>query len=281
MKKKSRGPKPPNKNTIRRAAHMACAGLTYKEIAPKFGKRCHITIAKWRKRYPKIWDEAVAQWPIFNHKLGDVPLNAEKLLKAYCEEKQSISSIKKNLGITPTRTIRFLNYVGIPRRKDSSQNFQNTKNDLDIQSFATRYRKGETLQRLSAEAGKSMNTLKRHLKEAGVKIRGNTEAQLLKGKQNRHLKSKVVASSTLKKNGTPRKHNPQKIARIKVAQVLYERGHNLSEIAAALKVTRAAAYLWPKDELWEVPIREKNDTGLGFIPVTNANELMNSYLSVS
>ena len=270
MKKKSRGPKPPNKNTIRRAAHMACAGLTYKEIAPKFGKRCHITIAKWRKRYPKIWDEAVNQWPIFNHRLGDVPLNAEKLLRAYCEEKQSLSSIKKNLGISPTRTIRFLNYVGIQRRKDSAQNIQNTKNDLDIQTLADRYRKGETLQRLSAESGKSMNTLKRHLKEAGVKIRGNQEAQLLKAKQNRPLK--MAVSSTFKKDGTP--HHAKKVARIKVAQILYERGHNLSEIAAALKVTRAAAYLWPKDELWEIPIREKNDTGLGFIPVTNTNELM-------
>ena len=269
-----RGRKQPAPATIRRAAHMACAGKSYMKTGECLGKS-KATIASWKRKYPKIWDAAVAQWPIFNHGLARQPLNAEQILDLYCDQQLSLEQVCRETQIEKPRLIRFLDYLGIERRRDSEQNIQNTLNDLDIKKLCHRYRRGASLQQLASGTGKAIGTIRRRLVAAGVQIRGNHAAKNLQKKRQKVPK--------LKKDGTPRRRNPLTIARIKTADVLYKRGHNYVEIATALgNLSRQAIGHYTDDPLWTSPLRNiRNDPGRGFVPHTNAKELLDSYLKAA
>ena len=273
MKKKQRGRKPPPPKLIKRAAHMRCAGRTFEEIGAVLGK-ARLTIFKWQRKYASVWQEACSEWPIFDHKLAAVPLDAEALLHAYCVEKQSLTQILVEQRIPKTRSIRMLAYLGVPRRQDSEQVHQNTANCLDIETLAKKYQQGRTLQQLSRETGFSINTVRVHLEKAGVTMRGIAEAK--------RWASSLTALEILERLEQQEigRRNPEVVARLYAAQVLYAQRHNVGEIALARDRTRACVYQWIEDHpLWVIDRRPcLRDEGRGFVPYPRVVPLIEAYL---
>ena len=260
-----RGPKPPPQQLVKRAAHMACAGKSYAQIAACLGVSQH-TVSFWKigasAETRQAWQDAVDAWPIFDHKLADKTLDADELLHAYCVEKWSLTRIQSELGYKKARVIRLFDYLCIERRQDAVQVKQNTRNALDIKMIIRQYKAGMSLKDLREMYGGSMNTFRRHLIDAGVKIRGVSEAR--KAKQKRTL---------------TRKRPLKTVARVHVAQVLYTDLHNLIEISSALGISKQAVHYYLSDPLWKVPVRAGYDKGRGFVPYTRTQELLAKYQS--
>ena len=254
--KKTRGLPPPRHCKIIRVVHIICAGKTYKEAGAVLGVSKE-TVGSWKRKYRSIWNSAMESWPIFHHKLAAIPLNAEKVIHAYCVEMKSLSQIEAEMGLRKARVIRFLKYVAIPRRKDAVQVAQNTANRLAIHKVASTYKNGTSLKDLSMQTGFSINTIKAHLEKAGVRIRGVSEAKRVSGKKRQR-----------RRTGNQKRKQSQKTAeRIALAKRWYTEEHNTSEIALGLGISRQAVDYYFAHPLWDIPRRaELYDIGRGFVP---------------
>lgn len=254
--KKRRGIKPPASARIRRAAHLSCAGYSYPKIA-RILEISKQSVSAWKRKYPKIWEKAVKEWPlIFTHKLGSVEINAKALMHVYLIEKKSLRWIRDNMNIPIGRSQRCLAYLAIPIRKDSVQVHLNLDAVLDMNWMVKKYESGASLLELSRATGMSIGTIRSRLVDAGVDIRDIASA-------------KRVSSARAKGKGKIRR---QTLIRLRVSELLYQEGHTLSEIAKAFGVTRQLIHHLTTHQEWSTPIKRRK--GLGYIPVKKAAKLV-------